>query len=167
MLALSVSAYAAESGEYLKYSESPPATTTSTLSMVAYIFSLLITFAFVIGLAYLASKFLGRKMSSLHRNNDNKILTAVSLGPNKSVCVVEIAGKVFVLGVTDHAINLLQELSSDEEIAKVKAQANIANNEDNYADLFQKQLVSLRQMTSKFPGAFKKNFNYKYNREKR
>lgn len=159
-------AYAAGSSEYLKYSEQQPAASTSMLSTIAYVFSLIITFGFVIGLAYFASKFLGQKMSNLNHSSDNKILTTLSLGPNKSVCVVEIAGRVFILGVTDHNINLLQELSVEEEIAKIKAQSNLVPEAANYEQLFQNQFTALRQMASKFPTTFK-NFSSKYSREKR
>jgi len=143
---------AEQSSEYLKYHE-PQSGSSSLLLTVGYLLFLIIVFVLVIGLAYFTSRLVGQKMGSAHSTGENKILAHLSFGSNRAVYVVEIAGRVLVLGVTDHAINLLQEITSAADIEKIKNQSNNAIN-DQFSVIFQKQLVSLQKMSSKFPGVF-------------
>lgn len=163
-------AFAADSnGEYLKYQEPQPASSVSWWSTVGYVFSLLFTFAVVIGLAYFTSRFLGQKMGRLSVTGEQKILTTLPLGPNRAVYVVEIAGKCLVLGVTDHSISLLQELTDPEQIEKMKAHVPAAP-AAGFDSIFQRQLASLQHMTQKFPAvfdAYSKSNQPKDDREKR
>ena len=147
-------AYAAEpTGEYLQYQEPQPAAYSSGLSTLTYIFSLLVTFAIVIGLAYFAARFFGNKMGSKLATSNRKIIGTLPLGTNRAVYIVEIAGKFLVLGVTDHTINVLQEITDIEEIAKMKAEP-ISVPEDQFNKVFQRQLASLQQLSPKFPNVF-------------
>lgn len=142
-------AYAQEqTGEYLKYHEPKPAE-TSWLSSVAYVFSLLIVFAVVLGLAYFTSQFFGRKFGKNMIASNAKVLTTLPLGPNSAIYVVEIAGRCMILGVTNNHINLLQEIVSQEEIEKIKNQPTVS--EGQFDSLFRRHLASLQQISQKFP----------------
>ncbi len=137
--------------DYLKYQEPQPAA-ASVWSTLFYLFTLLVTFALVIALAYFASKFVGQKFGQPQVNH-SKILSAFPLGPNKTVMIVEIAGKYLLLGVTEHQINLLQEITDQETIAQLKDSRTLPQNgpfEPNFA----RQLASLQQMSRKFPSVF-------------
>lgn len=155
MIAVSYgSALAAEAdNNYLVYQE-PQATQASWLSTVAYIISLFVTFAVVIGLAYFSSRFLGQRMGRLSAGTDNKILATLALGANRAVHVVEIAGKVLVLGVTDHNIVLLQEIADENEIEKLKQHQTASVPSSNFETILESQLSSLRNMSQKFPAVF-------------
>jgi flagellar protein FliO/FliZ len=145
---LTMQVYAAEqAGEYLKYHETKPPE-TSWFSSVAYIFSLLLVFAVVLGLAYLTSQFFGRKMGKNMIMSNAQVLTTLPLGPNCAVYVVEIAGRCMILGVTNNQINLIQEITSQEEIAKLKNQP-IVN--EGFDSLFRRHLASLQKISQKFP----------------
>ena len=147
-------AYAAESnGEYLQYQEPKAAVYSSGLSTLTYIFSLLITFAIVIGLAYFASRFIGQKMGKKLTIGNHKIIATLPLGTNRAVYIVEIAGKFLVLGVTDHTINILQEITDIEEIEKMKVN-QISVPEMQFDKVFQRQLASLQQLSLNFPNVF-------------
>lgn len=151
---LGVIASAAEpTGEYLQYQEPKPAVYSPGLSTVTYIFSLLVTFTIVIGLAYFASRFLGQKMGSKLAIGRHKIVATLPLGTNRAVYIVEIAGKFLVLGVTDHTINVLQEITDIGEIEKMKAEP-ISVPETQFDKVFQRQLASLHQLSPKFPNVF-------------
>jgi len=143
---------AEQSYEYLKYQE-PQNGSSSLLLTVGYLLFLIIVFILVIGLAYFTSRFVGQKMGAVHSTGEKKILSHLSFGSNRAVYVVEIAGRILVLGVTDHAINLLQEITSEADIEKIKNQSNYSVN-DQFSAIFQQQLVSLQKMSSKFPGVF-------------
>ncbi len=146
--------YAVESnGDYLQYQEPKPTTSTSWLSMVSYVLSLLITFAAVIGLAYFASRFLGKKLGSLSASGSSRVINTLSFGANRAVYIVEIAGKFLVLGVTDHTITVLQEITNPEEIEKMKAEQSTAAI-NQFDTIFQKQLASLQRFSQTFPTAF-------------
>lgn len=142
-----------ESG-YLKYQDpTPPA--TSILSTIAYIFTLLLAFAVVIGLAYFTSRILGQKLGQGAASN-SRVLTTVPLGTNRTLQVVEIAGKVLLLGVTEQNITLLQEISDPEEITKLRnAPSSFAGSA--FDQVFQRQLTSLQVMSQRFPAAFGSN----------
>ncbi len=95
-------------------------------------------------------------MGAMNTAGENKILVQLSFGSNRAVYVVEIAGRVLVLGVTDHNINLLQEITSPAEIEKIRNQpSNPINTQFNA--IFQKQLVGLHKLSGKFPGVFGAN----------
>jgi|GEM_PF-550169 len=153
-VALWGTASAAEpTGQYLQYEEPKPAVYSSGLSTLAYIFSLLVTFAIVIGLAYFASRFVGQKMRSKLASGSHKIVATLPLGTNRGVYIVEIAGKFLVLGVTDHTINVLQEITELVEIEKLKEE-QISVPETQFDKVFQRQLASLQQLSPKFPNVF-------------
>jgi len=139
-----------ESG-YLKYQDpAPPA--TSILSTIAYIFTLLLAFSVVIGLAYFTSRALGQKLGQGTASN-SRVLTTVPLGTNRTLQIVEIAGKVLLLGVTDHSITLLQEITDQEEITKLRDIPGSSAG-SSFDQVFQRQLASLQVMSHRFPAAF-------------
>ncbi len=149
---------------YLQYQEpQPPA--TSILSSIAYVFTLLVTFAVVIALAYITSRFVGSKFKPASVSQGGRILIVLPLGANRTLQVVEVAGKVLLLGVTDHTINLLQELTDGEEIAKLRDNSSQAGNAE-FEQIFAKQLLSLQRMSQKFPGVFSANHSADFPQEK-
>jgi flagellar protein FliO/FliZ len=161
--------YGAEpNGEYLQYQEPKPTTAVSWYSTISYIFSLIITFAFVIGLAYFASRFLGKKLGGLSANGSSRIINVLSFGNNRAVYTVEIAGKFLALGVTDHTITVLQEITDSKEIEKLKTE-QVAVPKGQFDSIFQRQLASLQQLSQKFPATFGANLQkeQKHEREKR
>lgn len=109
------------SGGYLSgYEEADPKPSArSWLSTFAYLLSLAAVFIFVLVLAYFASKFLSGRFAKVGNGSGGKILEHLPLGPNRSVCVVELAGRVFMLGVTEHSINSLGEITDKDEIERL------------------------------------------------
>lgn len=153
-----------QSGEYLNYQE-PKSSGSSWLSSLAYVITLVVIFLLVIGLAYFTSRFLGQKMGKVTAGADTRIVLTLPLGPNRALHVVEIAGKFLVLGVTDHSINLIQEITSEDQIIKLQLLKPVMS--DNHFDtIFQRHLASLQHMTDKFPGVFG-NYNRSDNENER
>ena len=143
---------AGQGGEYLSYQEPKPAG-SSWLSTIAYVVTLLVTFTVVIALAYFTSRFLGQKMGRYSAAGDNKVLVSLPLGQNRGVYVVEVAGKFLVLGVTDHSVNFLQEITDPAMIEKLWSTVP-PGSPNQFDTVFQRQLASLQQMSHKFPGVF-------------
>lgn len=144
---------AAETGEYLKYQEPQP-TSSSWLATGGYILSLLLVFLVVLGLAYLTSRFLGARMSRGGGFGNGTIYATLSLGPNRAVYVVEIAGKYLILGVTEHNITLLNEITSQTDIEQLMASQNMVTPPEQFSNVFYRQLNLLKQMQLKFPRNF-------------
>lgn len=144
---------AEQTGEYLRYQEPQQTASTSWLSTMAYVLSLLLTFALVLLLAYFASRILGQKMGSVVGSSENRILTSLPLGPNRFIYVVEVAGKYLIVGVTEQAIQLLDEVTDPTVIERLKQQPLYS--QDNPLDrVFQKQITSLQHLSRKFPSIF-------------
>ncbi|MGI6093457.1 MAG: flagellar biosynthetic protein FliO [Veillonellaceae bacterium] len=157
--------WAAETtGEYLHYQEPQPSS-TSWLANIAYVFSIIITFAVVIGLAYLTSRFLGQKMGQASANADHRVLATLMLGPNRAIQVVDVAGKVLVLGVTDHNITLLEEITDEARIAGLRQQTATQSTPTSFDSVFQRQLASLQQMSQKFPTVFNNRNHHNHDNE--
>jgi flagellar protein FliO/FliZ len=143
---------AGQGGDYLNYQEPKPAE-TSWLSTIAYVVTLLVTFVVVIGLAYFTSRFVGQKMGRYSFSGDHKVVVSLPLGASRGVYVVEVAGRFLVLGVTDHNVNLLAEITDPAEIERLRA-TSPAGQMRQFDDVFQRHLASLQQMSQKFPAVF-------------
>lgn len=101
----------------------PKPSSMSWWSTLAYIISLLIVFAFVVVMAYFASKFISGRFGSNTTAAGGKILENLPLGPNRSVCVVELAGRFLMLGVCEGSISLLGEVTDPLEIERLQEAA--------------------------------------------
>lgn len=128
----------------------PQPTGVSWWSTLAYLFSLLIAFAVVLIMAYFAARFIGGRFNAARITaSGGRILENLPLGPNRSVCTVEMAGRVFLLGVTDHNISLLGEITDKNLIEHLHAQAI------DSADMFSQEFGTLSAFVRKIP-LFKK-----------
>lgn len=139
-------------GGYLEgYEETDPRPTgVSWWSTLAYLVSLLAVFGVVLVMAYFAARFIGGRFNAARLSaSGGRILENLPLGPNRSVCTVEMAGRVFLLGVTDHNINLLGEITDKDLIEHLHEQAI------NSGDMFSQEFGTLSGLVKKIP-LFKK-----------
>ena len=141
-------------GGYLEgYEEVDPRPSgVSWWSTLAYLFSLFAVFAVVLVMAYFAARFIGGRFNAARMAaGGGRILEHLPLGPNRSVCTVEIAGRVFLLGVTDHNISLLGEITDKDLIEHLHEQAV------NSGDMFSQEFGTLSGLVKKIPLFKKKN----------
>lgn len=87
--------------------------------------SMLMALAFVSLLVWGSLKLVGRFAPHLLNGPPGKepllkILEKQTLGPGQSICLVEVAGKLMVVGMTEHTISPLCELTQ-EELEKARA----------------------------------------------
>ncbi len=158
LLALPDAALAAEEaaqGGYLAGYETqvPQPTAMSWWSTAAYLASLVVVFAFVVGMAYLAARFLGGHFARPMQGQGGRILSHLPLGPNRSVCVVEVAGRFLLLGVTEHEITLLAEITDPEEVSRLQQMAISAPLD---MSMFSQQFGSLASLAQKIPPMFRR-----------
>lgn len=148
-------AYANTDGGYLQYSNPAANSPPSTLSTISYIFSLLITFAIVVSLAYFTSRVLSRKWSPAVHGRNMIVHDTISLGVNKLLYLVEVGDKVLLLGVTDHNISFLQEFTDEKVIMELRSKALSGEQiqmPPRFDNLFAQQIDKLQHMTSRFSG---------------
>ena len=75
------------------------------------------------------------------------MLGSIALGPKMSVCVVELAGKVLLLGVTEHNVSLLGEVDDEEEIERLHRQSFAAG---SGGAMFSREFGALSGLVQKF-----------------
>ena len=133
------------------YEETTPQPTgVSWWSTLAYLLSLFAVFAVVMVMAYFAARFIGGRFNAARMSaSGGRVLENLPLGPNRSVCTVEMGGRVFLLGVTEHNINLLGEITDKDLIEHLHAQAL------NSGDMFSQEFGTLSDLVRKIP-LFKK-----------
>ena len=139
-------------GGYLEgYEEADPRpTAVSWWSTLAYLLSLFAVFGVVLVMAYFAARFIGGRFNAARLSaSGGRVLENLPLGPNRSVCIVEMAGRVFLLGVTDHNINLLGEITDKDLIEHLHTQSLATG------DMFSQEFGTLSGLVRKIP-LFKK-----------
>ena len=152
---VSLAAEEAAQGGYLSGYDTqiPQPAAMSWWSTAAYLVSLFVVFAFVVGMAYLAARFLGGHFAKPMQGRGGRVLSHLPLGPNRSVCVVEVAGRFLLLGVTEHEVSLLAEITDPEEIGRLQQQAVSAPLD---MSMFSQQFGSLASFAQKIPPMFRK-----------
>ena len=100
---------------------------------------LLLGFFAVLFIAYLATKFLGPKMSHMGASKHIRIIDSVFLGNDKSVCIIQVGERFFLIGVTNHHIGDISEIQ-EAELVPLTVQKNNAFN-----SLFEVYIRKFRQ----------------------
>ena len=147
-----VSAAGETGGGYLAgYQEADPRpSAVSWWSTVAYVVSLFAVFAFVVVLAYVVARAFGKNSMQRLAARGGQVYLQLPLGPNRSVCVVELFGRVFVLGVTDANVRLIAEIDDPEIMEEIRKSTPM---EDG---VFREQFGSLSDFVQKIPPLFRK-----------
>lgn len=142
---------------YLSYQNPAANSAPSALSTISYIFSLIFTFAVVVGLAYFTSKFLSQRWSQTVQSKNMVIRDMITLGPNKSLCLVEIGGKVLLLGVADQNITYLQEYADEKFVETLRENGSTSetSGSPSFQNVFQQQIDALQRLTSRSSGQSK------------
>lgn len=98
-------------------------------SMFWLFIRLVISLAIIVGLTYLTVKVMRRKLTYSSAGEFIKVLDQHAFAMNKGVYITEVAGRVYVLGVTDHNINILSEVSDVQVIEELRGRAEERLNE--------------------------------------
>jgi flagellar protein FliO/FliZ len=85
-------------------------------SMGSLLLRIIISLAVVVGLAILLIKIFQKSRSYSGSGRWIRILDQVVIGSNRALMLVEIAGKIYVIGVTDHNISKLLEIEDISQI---------------------------------------------------
>ena len=91
-------------------------------SMGSTLLRLILSFLIVIILIFLLIKFLQRQMPFTRSGRWMRILDQVVIGQNRALILAEIAGKIYVLGITEHNITKLLEIDDPSKVALFSAE---------------------------------------------
>jgi len=89
------------------------------------IFKTIFVIGLLVGGFYYFFRFVTRKVGIQILGKDViQVLSVVPLGQNKYLQVVDLAGRVLVLGVTDGSINLITEITGKDEIDRIRVMSS-------------------------------------------
>ena len=83
-------------------------------------------FGIVLVLAYVSSRFLGRRLASGGSGRHIRLLDQLPLGPNRGLFLVAVAGKVLVVGLAEGGVNLICEIQDPETVRSLVENAGSA-----------------------------------------
>lgn len=76
-----------------------------------------VVLALLIPAIYLTTRLYARRALSARDAAWVRVIETVSIGPQQKLCIVEVAGKVLVLGVTPQHVTFLTEIEDDALLA--------------------------------------------------
>ncbi len=113
-------------------SQSGNAIATNTSSTSSFLKSFIILILFLVAV-YLIFKWIQKKkLSHSHAKFDDNVihvLKTTPITPNKSIQLVEIGKKLYILGLGDQMISLINTVDQPEEIEEIKSQCLSDTNE--------------------------------------
>lgn len=90
-------------------------------SVIWMIFKTLIVLGLFVGGFYMFYKFVTQKAGlQVSGHEAIKILSMVPVGPNRSLQLIDVAGKVYLLGISESGISMLTEIKEKEEIDRIR-----------------------------------------------
>ena len=116
--------------------ESSKLNTTEDTSLVVIIFKLIFYTLLILVMIYALIKFLALRQKKLQPNQAVKLMGGTPLGNNKSLQLVKVGEKVYLIGVGDQ-VTLIKEFSESDEIN------NIETDLENQSTLFTSPLANI------------------------
>lgn len=116
--------------------ESSKSNTSEDTSLVVIIFKLIFYTLLILVMIYGLIKFLALRQKKLQPNQAVKLMGGTPLGNNKSLQLVKVGEKVYLIGVGDQ-VTLIKEFSESDEIN------NIETDLENQSTLFTSPLANI------------------------
>lgn len=141
---------AAEEGDLYKFEK--PAVEDESYAWV--VIKTLIVLGLMVGGFYYFFKFVTKRTGvQLAAGGAVQVLSMVPLGHNKFLHIVDLAGRVLVLGVTDNAVSLIAEIKDRDEIDRIRIAGSkvVPAQPGGFQDFLTQQLG--RFLKRKMPGA--------------
>ncbi len=88
-------------------------------ALTKMLLALALVLGLVVGLYWLARRFLPSQVAG--PSGGMRVVGRLPLGPRKGLVLVEVAGRVLILGVSEQSLNLLTTLSDPQEVAGLTA----------------------------------------------
>ena len=75
---------------------------------------LIIAIAVILFLSYVFSKYIGRGVMGYSSSSNIKVVDRIILGQDKSLAIVKVGNKYYLIGISSAGINMLNEVSPDD-----------------------------------------------------
>jgi flagellar protein FliO/FliZ len=108
-----------DKSELEKTEDSPVSNTTEDQSLVVIIIKLVFYTLLILIMIYALIKFLALRQKKLQPNQAVKLMGGTPLGNNKSLQLVKVGEKVYLIGVGDQ-VTLIKEFSESDEINNIE-----------------------------------------------
>lgn len=90
-------------------------------SAIWEIIKVILVLGLFVGGFYFFYKFISQKVGlNVSGQEAIKMLSMVPVGPNKTIQIIDVAGKVFLIGVADNSINMLTEIREKDDIDRIR-----------------------------------------------
>ena len=151
------------------YSEDEFRPQVEEVSYVWSFFKMLIILGIMVGIFYYFFKFVSKK-ANINNSPDSisKTLSVIPIAQNKFLQVVDLGGKILVLGVSDNSINLVTEITEKHEIDKIRVSSSTDSqtpSNTSFGDFFRKQVGHILDRVSnrgekRFESASEHDYGY-------
>ncbi len=138
-------------------SQETPAATQSNNVAVEFI-KLLFVLVLIIGAAWSVVKLFGQKATARLRGTWLHVVDEVILGQSRGIILCEVGQKVYAVGVTDHNISLLFEISNPKLMEEIASGDYMQPDRSNNLKIFKNGISKLFTGTDSLSN--KKNFHY-------
>lgn len=88
--------------------------TMNTLDNFLQFISLIVVFVFIIVAAYFATRWLGTAGAKQYQNRNIRIIEGCRVGQNKTIQIVKVGKKYFVLGIGKDEVTCLGEVDEED-----------------------------------------------------
>jgi len=126
------------------YSENDFMPKTSGASYAWDIFKLLLILALMVGGFYYFFRYISKKTGINVRGGEiMRTIAVVPVGQNKYIQVVDLAGKLLVIGVADSGINLITEITDKDDIDRIRLMGSFDGNSgrpSNFQDFLKERI---------------------------
>ncbi len=89
---------------------------------------LILGFGAVLCASYFVTRYIGSKFSLSKGSKYIKILDRMFLANDKSICIIQIGGRIFILGITNHHIECIGDMLDTDLIPLSQGQGESFNN---------------------------------------
>lgn len=110
------------------------------------IIKMIIILGIMVGGFYYFFKFVSKKTGiNVHGEDMIQILASSAVGQNKYIQIIDVAGSILVLGITDGNINLITEITNREQIEHIRILGadNKPAMEGNFQDLLKERIAGV------------------------
>jgi len=104
----------------IKYEE--PAAVPGT-NIAGSLLRLVLSLAFITGTAWVVLRFVGKRVNSRMQGDWIQVIDELILGPNKGIILCEVGGRIVAVGVTDHQISTLFEVTDEALVEEMLRKA--------------------------------------------
>jgi len=122
-------------------------------SLVKMLVALAIVLGMMIGTMYFIKKILHSTSPAMNSGSLIKILASRYLGPKNSILVVDVAGQIIVVGLSNQQMNVLTTISDKEVLDKLRT---VSVKEEIHSVVLTEQFVRYKEKIMSAMDKFKK-----------